>query len=110
MTEQLRWGLLGASAITRDFVLAIRRAGLTGHRLVAIASKSSKESAEEMAKHFDIENVYTDYNDIFNSPEIGRSLPLDDCHFLVRIVLKMIFGYVRCHLCWVDSYTALFCN
>jgi len=66
MSKQLNWGILGAGDIAN---LQTTDLTLTGHSVVAVASRD-KERGNEFAAKYGIGNVYTDYESLVNDPNV----------------------------------------
>ncbi|MCR4265824.1 Gfo/Idh/MocA family protein [Nitratireductor sp. ZSWI3] len=67
MTEKKRWGIIGASAIARDWVIPALQA--EGQDLVAVLS-SEAERGKAFARDCGIERASTDIGDIVNDDDI----------------------------------------
>lgn len=67
MSSQLRIGILGASRIAGDALVA--PAVELGHRLVAVAARD-RERAEAFAEKYGVERVLDGYEDVINDSEV----------------------------------------
>lgn len=67
MSEQVRWGILGAANINHDVIPAIKKAQHS--EVVAIASRTL-EKAQSQAEQFDIAKAYEGYEQVLNDPTI----------------------------------------
>ncbi|GGD01905.1 Gfo/Idh/MocA family protein [Pontibacillus salipaludis] len=81
----MRWGILGTANIAKKALIpAIQRTD--GSEVVAVASSSGKE--EEVAKHFDISNAYSSYQQLLNDDQVEAVyIPLPN-HLHKEWVLK----------------------
>jgi len=58
-----RWGILGASRIAHDFLVAMKTLPENEHTVVAVASRSLERAAEFAGKH-DIGKAYGSYEEL----------------------------------------------
>lgn len=70
-----RWGIIGTSNISHDFVVAINTLPQSEHIIIAVASRNIVRS-QEFAKQFSISKVYDSYSSIANDTEIGKNILL----------------------------------
>lgn len=76
-----RWGIIGTSNISHDFVVAMNTLSRTEHLVTAVASKDMARS-KEFAKQFDIPKSYDSYLSIANDTEVGKNnvlIPIWTC-------------------------------
>ena len=67
MTEEIRWGILGAANIAKQQMIPAIMQSKDGI-VHAIASRSGK--AKEFASEFNIPTIYTNYDELIQSKEI----------------------------------------
>ena len=65
----LCWGILGASRIARDFILALKTLPKGEHKLVAVAS-SSEDRAKRFAEENGIPKWYGSYEELTKDPAV----------------------------------------
>lgn len=65
-----KWGILGASKISHDFVLALETLSADDHQVVAIAAKD-KTRAIAFANEHKIPTYYGSYEELGNDSNIG---------------------------------------
>lgn len=66
-----RWGILGTSNISHDFVIAINTLPQTEHIVRAVASRDITRS-QEFAKKFEISKAYDSYLSIAKDDTVGK--------------------------------------
>ena len=64
-----RWGILGASKIAKDFIIALKTLPDTDHEVVAIAARSL-ERAESIAKQHGVGCAYGSYEELAKDPRV----------------------------------------
>lgn len=67
MQSRIRWGILGAGAVARDFVQGLRC--LPDAELLAVASRTHT-SAQEFSRLFAVPHVHKSYEDLVNDRDI----------------------------------------
>lgn len=67
-----RWGIIGTSNISHDFVVAINTLPQIEHLVVAVASRDIIRS-KEFAKQFEISKAYDSYLCMAKDTEVGMS-------------------------------------
>lgn len=87
----IRWGIIGTSNISHDFVVAMNTLPRSEHSITSVASRNMARS-EEFAKHFDIPKAYDSYVAIANDTDVGKSR---DIRFPIK---RRIDSEVVCHL------------
>lgn len=65
-----KWGILGASKISHDFVLALETLSTDDHKVVAIAAKD-KSRAKDFADDHGILTYYGSYEELGNDSNVG---------------------------------------
>lgn len=78
-----RWGVVGISNISHDFVVAMNTLSRTEHYVTAVASRDLDRS-REFAKQFGIPKAYDSYLSIADDSEVGKNS-----------VLKYFYSYVH---------------
>jgi len=68
MMEKIRLGIIGCGSITRH--RHAPEAKLNEYVELVAISDPNKESAQEVAKRFEVKNVYTDYNKMLNEEKL----------------------------------------
>lgn len=68
-----RWGIIGTSNISHDFVVAMNTLPRTEHTVTAVASRDIARS-QEFAKQFDIPKTYDSYLSLANDLEVGKTV------------------------------------
>uniref|UniRef100_A0A1B6CSQ0 Trans-1,2-dihydrobenzene-1,2-diol dehydrogenase n=2 Tax=Clastoptera arizonana TaxID=38151 RepID=A0A1B6CSQ0_9HEMI len=64
------WGIAGAGKISHDFVTALKALPKGEHVVIAVASASGKNKAEEFAKKHNITNAYGTYEELATNDKI----------------------------------------
>ena len=72
----LRWGICSAGKISNDFVVGLKSLPETEHKVVAVGTSKSIESATKFAQTHSIEKAYGSYEDLARDPEVSRQLQL----------------------------------
>jgi len=67
-----KWGILSASKISHDFVLALETLSAEDHKVVAVAAKDTAR-AKEFANDFGIPTYYGSYEELGNDSNVGMS-------------------------------------
>lgn len=67
-----KWGIIGTSNISHDFVVAMNTLPQTEQFVTAVASKNITRS-QEFAKQFGISKAYDSYLSIANDTEVGKN-------------------------------------
>lgn len=70
-----KWGILGTSNISYDFMVAINTLPQTEHLVTAIASRDITRS-QEFARQFNISKAYNSYSLLASDKEVGKHLGL----------------------------------
>lgn len=83
-----KWGILSASKISNDFVLALETLSAEDHKVVAIAAKD-KLRAQDFAHDHKIPTYYGSYDELGNDSDVGRY----KLYILGTIKLIVIFYY-----------------
>lgn len=65
-----KWGILSASKISYDFVLALETLSTEDHKIVAVAAKD-KERAKNFANDHGISTYYGSYEELGNDINVG---------------------------------------
>lgn len=65
-----KWGILSASKISHDFVLALETLSTEDHKIVAVAAKDS-ERAKHFADDHGISTYYGSYEEVGNDINVG---------------------------------------
>jgi len=78
-----KWGIVGTSNISHDFIIAINTLPRTEHLVTAIASNNIVR-AQEFATQFEIPKAYGSYALMANDTEVGKYL------ILKRVFIKLI--------------------
>lgn len=65
-----KWGILSASKISHDFVLALETLSAEDHKIVAVAAKD-KLRAKYFANDHGIPTYYGSYEELGNDPDVG---------------------------------------
>lgn len=68
-----RWGIIGTSNISHDFVVAINTLPRTEHYVTSVSSRDITRS-REFAKKFEIPKAYDSYLSMANDTEVGKNL------------------------------------
>lgn len=68
-----RWGIIGTSNISHDFIVSMNTLPRTEHLVTAVASRDIVRS-QEFAKQFDIPNAYGSYLSLANDTEVGKRM------------------------------------
>lgn len=68
-----RWGIVGVSNISHDFVVAMYTLSRTEHSVTAVASRDMVRS-QKFAEEFEIPKAYDSYLSIANDTEVGKYL------------------------------------
>lgn len=68
-----RWGIVGTSNISHDFVVAMNTLPRTEHLVLAVASTDINRS-REFAKQFEIPKAYDSYLSVATDAEVGKNL------------------------------------
>lgn len=68
-----RWGILSASKISHDFVLALETLSVEDHSVVAVAAKD-KSRAKDFANDHGIPTYYGAYEELGNDCNVGTYL------------------------------------
>jgi dihydrodiol dehydrogenase / D-xylose 1-dehydrogenase (NADP) len=76
-----KWGILSASKISHDFVLALETLSAEDHKVVAVAAKD-KSRAENFANDFGISTYYGSYEELGNDANVGTSY----YYIIIRII------------------------
>lgn len=71
-----RWGIIGTSNISHDFVVAVNTLSRTEHLVTAVASRDTSRS-QEFAEQFEIPKAYGSYLLMANDPEVGKIMDFD---------------------------------
>lgn len=66
-----KWGILSASKISHDFVLALETLSAEDHKVVAIAAKDISR-AKDFADNFGISTYYGSYEELGNDSNVGK--------------------------------------
>lgn len=66
-----RWGIIGTSNISHDFVVAINTLPQMEHLIVSVASRNITRS-QEFAKQFEIPKAYDSYLCMANDTDVGK--------------------------------------
>ncbi len=87
VSHRLRWGILGAGNISRQWVLSTR--ACPGSEITAVAARDM-DRAKEFAQRLSIPSAYDSYEEMANSPDvdivyIGTITPLHKAHTLLCI-------------------------
>ncbi|HEX3822919.1 MAG TPA: Gfo/Idh/MocA family oxidoreductase [Mycobacteriales bacterium] len=87
MSDQIRWGILGAGSISASFAADLQL--LDGHRLLAVGSRR-QASAEDFARRFDAPHPHGSYEDLCADPDVdviyvGTPHPFHAEHSLLAI-------------------------
>ncbi|VVC32752.1 Hypothetical protein CINCED_3A016542 [Cinara cedri] len=85
-----RWGIIGTSNISHDFVVAINTLQQTEHLVTAVASRNITRS-QEFAKQFEIPRAYNSYLCMANDTEVDVVYvgTLNEHHYSVsRLMLE----------------------
>lgn len=67
-----RWGIIGTSNISHDFVVAINTLPQTEHYVTAVVSRDITRS-REFAQEFKISNAYSSYLSLANDKDVGKN-------------------------------------
>lgn len=67
-----KWGILSASKISHDFVLALETLAAEDHKVVAVAARD-KSRAKDFADDFGISAYYGSYEELGNDTNVGTS-------------------------------------
>lgn len=86
-----RWGILGTSNISYDFMVAINTLPQTEHLVTAVASRDITRS-QEFARQFDISKAYDSYLSVASDKEVGKHLSLQ---YNVYSKIKIILMYLQ---------------
>lgn len=70
-TTATKWGILSASKISYDFVLALETLSAEDHKVVAVAAKDISR-AKDFAGDHGIPTYYGSYDELGNDPNVGR--------------------------------------
>lgn len=70
-TTATKWGILSASKISYDFVLALETLSAEDHKVVAVAAKDISR-AKDFADDHGISTYYGSYDELGNDPNVGR--------------------------------------
>lgn len=65
-----KWGILGASKISHDFILALETLPAEHHKVVAVAAKD-KSRAKDFANVHGILTYYGSYEELGNDSDVG---------------------------------------
>lgn len=65
-----KWGILSASKISRDFVLALETLPAEHHKVVAVAAKD-KSRAKDFASDHGIPTCYGSYEELGSDSDVG---------------------------------------
>lgn len=86
-----RWGILGSSNISYDFLVAINTLPQTEHLVTAVASRDITRS-QEYARQFNISKAYDSYLSVARDKEVGKHLSLK---YSIYPKIKLILIYLQ---------------
>lgn len=69
-TMATKWGIISASKISHDFVLALEKLSTEDHKVVAVAAKDISR-AKHFADDFGIPAYYGSYEELGNDSNVG---------------------------------------
>lgn len=82
-----KWGVLSASKISHDFVLALETLSVEDHKVVAVAAKD-KSRAKDFADDFGIPKYYGSYEELGNDSNVGTLFYTLHIMLLYSIILS----------------------